>query len=154
MKETKTIIINSLPEMEKFTKDFFRDFLIPLKQSNNNKTVVLGLSGDLGAGKTTFVQLLAKELGVKEFVTSPTFTIMKSYETDGVCFSSLIHMDVYRIDDTSELGPLRFSEILGEDNNLICIEWIEKISSNLPDGVIFLSIKLLADDVREITYSF
>lgn len=154
MKETKTITINSLPEMEKFTKDFLHEVLVPLKQSNKTKSVVLGLSGDLGAGKTAFVQLLAKELGVKEFVTSPTFTIMKSYETDGVFFSNLIHMDVYRIDDASELGPLRFSEILGEENNLICIEWIEKISANLPDGVIFLSIKLLADDVREVTYSF
>jgi tRNA threonylcarbamoyladenosine biosynthesis protein TsaE len=112
---------------------------------------VVALSGDLGAGKTTFVQTLAKELGVTDTVTSPTFTIMKSYATTSQWFENLVHLDVYRLEDINETTPLRLSEILKMPNTLVCIEWAEKIKEILPANTIYVDIKSLPNEVREIT---
>ena len=116
-----------------------------------SEATILTLTGDLGAGKTTLVQTLAKQLDVSEVVTSPTFTIMKGYELNGVNgFSRLLHMDAYRIDDLEELKPLRFKEILSDPNTLVCIEWAEKIAESLPKQVISISISHLKNEEREV----
>ena len=65
--------------------------------------VVCALHGDLGAGKTTFTQTLARELGVEEIVTSPTFVIMKNYELTNQPFEKLVHIDAYRIEEIDEM---------------------------------------------------
>lgn len=106
------------------------------------KTAVLALSGDLGVGKTTFIQKLAQVLGITEPVTSPTFTIMKRYETSNKTFSTLIHMDAYRLETEEELEPLRFGELLELPNTLFCIEWAEKIKNVLPPDTIFLQLEI------------
>jgi tRNA threonylcarbamoyladenosine biosynthesis protein TsaE len=102
---------------------------------------VITLKGDLGAGKTTLVQELARQLGVSAVVTSPTFSIIKSYPlVNSGQFTTLIHMDAYRIDDLSELLPLRFNETLREESLLWCIEWAEKIAPALPTPVLAVEI--------------
>jgi tRNA threonylcarbamoyladenosine biosynthesis protein TsaE len=106
--------------------------LIASLPSDSNKATVVALLGDLGVGKTTFVQSIAKELGVTELLTSPTFTILKRYETNNHKFKHLIHMDAYRIESKDELGPLRFEIMLQKPETLICIEWADKIESALP----------------------
>lgn len=128
MKEMTKII--ALSEIEQFASDFL-DGLEP-----SDGATVAALSGDLGAGKTTFVKALAKALGVTEHVTSPTFTIMSGYDTNNDRFEQLIHMDAYRIEDESELGPLRFDELLQQPNTLFCIEWAERIKDSLPENVV------------------
>lgn len=145
----KKVIIESLVDLENFVKEISREVLT--ESSKNNQAIIIALSGNLGAGKTTFVQLLAKELGVNEKVTSPTFTIMKGYVLHDVGFEHLIHMDAYRIENLDELRPLRFSEILDNKNNLLCIEWAEKIQSALPENIIKINIEILSDGKREIT---
>jgi len=112
---------------------------------------VLALSGDLGAGKTTFVQAVAKKLGVTETVTSPTFTIMRQYETADPVFTELIHMDAYRIDDESELIPLRWETLRTSPQTLICVEWPEKIAVALPERYVHLSLRIVSEIEREIT---
>lgn len=112
--------------------------------------VVIALHGDLGAGKTTFVQSLGKVLGVGEQITSPTFTIMKGYETTSEEFEHLVHMDAYRIEELSELGPLRFADILATPKTLFCIEWAEKIAEALPVTVLNISLTVAAEDTRNI----
>ncbi len=107
-----------------------------------NKTTILALSGDLGVGKTTLVQQLAKILGIVEPITSPTFTIMKRYEIGEGNFKTLIHMDAYRLDSEAELAPLRFEELISTPNTLFCIEWAEKIKNSLPADTVWLKLEI------------
>ena len=113
-----------------------------------SKTLKLGdvvlLNGDLGAGKTTFTQLVFSCLGVKEVVNSPTFAILKSYQGK----FNLHHFDTYRI-STEEAIEAGFDEVLEDRNSVIFIEWSENISPLLPLNTIMVNIKLLDDETRE-----
>lgn len=103
--------------------------------------LVLALHGDLGAGKTTFVQDLIGRLGnMHDTVTSPTFVIMKSYELTLPHLDRVVHIDAYRIEDIDEMRPLHFSELLEDKRNLICIEWAEHIAELLPPQTGHLTI--------------
>jgi tRNA threonylcarbamoyladenosine biosynthesis protein TsaE len=147
----KKITIKGLESLQ----DFAKGFLSNLKSDQSlDRAVVVALSGDLGVGKTTFVQSLAKELGVEDIVTSPTYTILKQYETgEGSKFECLIHMDAYRLDSVDELEPLRFDEFLNKPNTLLCIEWAEKIKEVLPKDTIFISLNIIDENTREIVVS-
>ncbi|HMA79220.1 MAG TPA: tRNA (adenosine(37)-N6)-threonylcarbamoyltransferase complex ATPase subunit type 1 TsaE [Candidatus Paceibacterota bacterium] len=105
---------------------------------------VLALHGDLGAGKTTFVQALAHALGVGEPVTSPTFVIRKDYTLSGA-WDLLVHIDAYRLDEPTELERLGFSELLSLPRTLICIEWAERVADILPPTTNHLSFTILSD---------
>lgn len=133
-------------------KTLAKDVLESLSGAAEERAVVLVLSGDLGAGKTTFTQALALELGVTAVVNSPTFTIMKRYDTTHQEFSSLIHMDAYRIETVAELRPLGFSEWLTSPGTLICIEWGERIKEALPERYFHLSISHNSGEERVITW--
>ena len=135
MKVTE-IKINSLEGLDAYGIDL----LAQLQIKDRDKAVVLALSGDLGAGKTTLVQTIARDLGVIEVVTSPTFVIMKQYETSDKYFSKLIHIDAYRIEDVTEMKPLGFENLLKQANALICIEWAERIKPLLPKDTLTLEL--------------
>lgn len=135
MKVTE-IKINSLEGLDAYGIDL----LTQLQIKDRDKAVVLALSGDLGAGKTTLVQTIARDLGVIEVVTSPTFVIMKQYETSDKYFSKLIHIDAYRIEDVTEMKPLGFENLLKQANTLICIEWAERIKPLLPKDTLTLEL--------------
>jgi tRNA threonylcarbamoyladenosine biosynthesis protein TsaE len=123
------------------------------KQSAHmDAAVVIALSGDLGAGKTTFVQQIAEILGVEDTVTSPTFVIVKSYSTADAVFEKLVHMDAYRIEDDIELSPLNFSSLIIQPKTLLCIEWAERISASLPSRTIKMDIESLPHGKHKITY--
>jgi tRNA threonylcarbamoyladenosine biosynthesis protein TsaE len=94
--------------------------------------------------------MLARELGVREVVQSPTFTILKSYQTSHPQFKTLVHMDAYRIEDLSELKPLYFGEILARPDTLFCIEWAEKIAPALPPHL-KINISSTREESRTIT---
>ncbi len=83
--------------------------------------VILALKGDLGAGKTTFIKGLAKGLGIKKIVNSPTFMIFKEYKVGSG--KKFYHFDWYRIKKKKELNQLGFEEILKAKNNIVAIEW-------------------------------
>ncbi len=88
---------------------------------------VVTLDGDLGVGKTAFVQELFKALGVEEYVSSPTFTIVNCYEGN----IPLYHFDVYRIDDCDEMYEIGYDEYVGGEG-IAVIEWANKIAEILP----------------------
>ncbi|KKW41732.1 MAG: hypothetical protein UY92_C0014G0057 [Candidatus Magasanikbacteria bacterium GW2011_GWA2_56_11] len=90
---------------------------------------VVALSGDLGAGKTTFVQGLARALGVAAEITSPTFTLMNVYSLVGPdpTLKYLVHIDTYRLKNEDELLAVGAEDYIGDPASLCLIEWPEKI---------------------------
>jgi tRNA threonylcarbamoyladenosine biosynthesis protein TsaE len=106
------------------------------------RATVLALSGDLGAGKTTFVQHLARTLGVADTITSPTFVIMKRYHTTDADFHTLIHIDAYRLESVDELTVLGFDHLLKEKGTIICIEWPERVAALVPPHAAHLSFEI------------
>ncbi len=103
---------------------------------------VLALHGDLGAGKTCFVQGIAMALGVKEPVTSPTFTIVNEYYGNRY----LCHMDLYRLNNADEVLALGFDEYLMSDG-IIAVEWSERAEELFPDDAININIIRSDDDI-------
>lgn len=130
-----------------------RECLAALRAGTSfDAATVLALHGDLGAGKTTFVQAIARVLGITETVTSPTFVVMKQYETAQSDFTMLVHIDAYRIETVDEMRPLGFAQLLALPQTLICIEWAERISTLLPATAVHVSLELNADGTRTLTY--
>lgn len=122
------------------------------RQDNNAGAAVMALHGDLGVGKTTFMQTLARALGVTDYVTSPTFVIMKRYDVDDTVWKTLIHIDAYRVENIDEMRPLRFGELLADKELIIGIEWAEQIASLLPPTTVHLQFALTGG-CRTITIS-
>lgn len=114
------------------------------KISPKNVAVVVGLYGNLGAGKTAFTKAVAKNLGVEDTITSPTFVIEKIYELTGQKFKHLIHIDAYRLEKEHELVSLGWHDITADPENLIFIEWPERVEGIMPEH-----IKILFDTLED-----
>ena len=138
---------------EKFTVTEPRDFMAVINQllSYQQTSLVIALSGDLGAGKTTFTQVLGQALGIKEPVTSPTFTIMKQYPLDHPTYNKLVHIDAYRIESPQETEPLHIEELLKQTHQVVCVEWPENISAIIPPNAIKLKIDIIEQETRQVT---
>jgi tRNA threonylcarbamoyladenosine biosynthesis protein TsaE len=119
---------------------------------NKDKATVVGLLGDLGSGKTTFTQALARQLGVTERVTSPTFVIQKNYHLENQPFSQLIHIDAYRLHKAEELAHLKWAEIIAHPGNLILVEWADRILSFLPPEAPKIMFHFIDETTREIKW--
>ena len=113
------------------------NFVKTLKPCPNQASVIT-LKGDLGSGKTTFVQFVAHTLGVKENVTSPTFIIMRTYPlgTRGSKWQRLVHIDAYRLEHADELASLGWEDLAKDPGNLIFIEWPEKVEAIIPKDAV------------------
>lgn len=109
---------------------------------------VIALSGELGSGKTTFVQGFAKGLGITEKIISPTFLLIRQYPLGDYFF---YHIDLYRLSsvETKDLG---LKEILTSPNNIVLIEWPERIK-DFADYDLKISIEFLDESLRNITVS-
>ena len=127
------IITNSASQTQKLGEKLaLRLYLRQVKEIKNRKSaVVLGLEGDLGGGKTTFLQGFAKGLGVKEKILSPTFVIIKKFQIPNSRFSNFYHIDCYRINKAQDIGELGFGDIVLDPKNIVAIEWPEKIKKKL-----------------------
>ena len=144
--------------MEKFitkssakTKEMAAKFAQQILLSNTGKTaLILGLQGDLGAGKTTFLQGFAKGLKIKEKINSPTFVIMKRFEIKNTHFKNFYHFDCYRLNEPEEILDLGFKKIISNPENIVAIEWPEKIKKVLPKNILEIKFKHLEENKREI----
>lgn len=129
--------IDSEQDMLEFGRKFAKGITAP---------AVIELVGDIGSGKTTFTRGLAEGLGIKELVTSPSFTISKTYALPSG--GHLIHYDFYRLSDPG-LMQEDFQENLQNPNNIIIVEWGESITNLLPTNHTKITIKY-TDNGREI----
>jgi len=145
--------IHSVEEMRDFGVLMLQTFHESGERVGYKKAIVVGLSGDLGSGKTTFSQQIAEMLDVGDRVTSPTFVIEKIYETDDIGkFEKLVHIDAYRIERAEEMDALRFNELLNTPNTLVLIEWPEKLEGLLPEDVIKIHFEFVDEKTRQVSY--
>lgn len=103
--------------------------------------LILGLVGELGAGKTTFVQGFIKTFGVKHRIVSPSFLIFRVYpipRSARTAYKRIYHVDCYRVHNTKELDAIGFKEIIKNSENIVLVEWADKIKEVLSKGVIWL----------------
>jgi tRNA threonylcarbamoyladenosine biosynthesis protein TsaE len=117
---------------------------------------VIALYGDLGSGKTTFVQGLAKGLGIERTIISPTFIIMRTYDVGikngGLQIKNFYHVDLYRIESERDVEGLGLLELIHDKENVVVIEWPDKIEHLLPENRIDIIFKYLEDDKRKIVF--
>ncbi len=123
---------NGLRDTQKIAQELARSF---------KGGEVIGLVGELGSGKTTLVQFLAEALGVKEKVLSPTFVLMKIYNTANTKIRTLVHADAYRLNDSVELKNIGLEEYLGRPATVVVIEWAGKVQDLLPKNSTIIEIK-------------
>ncbi len=108
-----------------------------------NSPACIALYGELGGGKTVFVKGIAKGLGIKDVIKSPTFVLMRSYSGR----MNLHHIDLYRIKKDEEFLP--FEETLMSDG-IVAIEWADRVENLLPENKIEVYFKILSKNKREI----
>jgi tRNA threonylcarbamoyladenosine biosynthesis protein TsaE len=113
------------------------------------KAAVFCLYGDLGAGKTTFLQGFGEGLGIKK-IQSPTFVIMNKFLLKNNEFKFFYHFDCFRIEDPKEIINLGFVEIAEDPQNIVAIEWPEKIEKFLPTERIEIVFKIVDNQCRKI----
>lgn len=121
-----------------------------LKRPLGKKAVVLALQGELGSGKTTFLQGFAAGLGIKEKILSPTFVLMKKFHVPCPMFYDFYHIDCYRIKSAKEILDLGFKKIISEPKNIVAIEWAENIENILPDDCLKLKFMFVDKQTRKI----
>lgn len=97
-----------------------------------NTDMIIGLQGELGSGKTHFVQKFGQMIGIEEPIVSPTFIIMKFYDIDWCGFKKLIHIDAYRLENSKELLDIGWNNLIEDPENLIMVEWPERVEGILP----------------------
>jgi len=125
-----------------------------LKEPIKRRAFVLALQGDLGGGKTTFLQGLAKGLGIKERILSPTFVLMKRFpiKNKKSGFKDFYHFDCYRIKSQKDLSVLDFKKIVSDPFNIVAIEWAERIKKTLPSDSFFLKFEFIDKTARKIIF--
>ena len=108
--------------------------------------MVVSLRGSLGAGKTVIAKGIAKALGIKEAIVSPTFTIVQEYDGEGM---KMYHLDLYRLSGEDEFESMGGEEFLYPDG-ITLIEWSEKIEDMLPEDTVYINITINEDQSRDI----
>lgn len=135
----KTYSVNSI--------DSLKEIVIDLLELLNDHQIV-ALEGQMGAGKTTFVQQVLKAMGVEELDGSPTYSLINQYESP--FFGAVYHLDLYRLNSLEEIFDIGIEELLYQ--KCIClIEWPEKMIELLPDNTIWVYLRVEEDFSRTIT---
>ena len=145
----KSIQTHSAAETKRIAKELAKTIL---KSPQRRGALVLALKGELGTGKTSFVQGLARDIGVKGNVLSPTFLIVKNYQIPkslpcrqaGV-FQNLYHVDCYRIENAKELLQLGWREIIKNPQNIVAVEWADRIKPIIPKDALWIHFSYIKE---------
>lgn len=138
--------ITSLDELSLHSKAFLEH----ISSDRREGALVVALIGNLGAGKTAWVKTLAKHLGVKEEVTSPTFVIQKNYQTTDSTFAKLSHIDAYRLEKRDDLENIGWNKLVSDPTTLICIEWPSQVEGLVPEHAHKIHFTFIDEKTREI----
>ena len=133
-------------ESLKDTKNLGIELAKKIQQRKNREAFIVFLVGDLGTGKTTLVKEIIHALGVNDQIKSPTFTIIEPYENT---LANIYHMDLYRINNSSELESIGLEEYLNEPNAIIFIEWPENSFGYLKKFNMKISLQHLSRSERK-----
>ncbi|MDP2910450.1 MAG: tRNA (adenosine(37)-N6)-threonylcarbamoyltransferase complex ATPase subunit type 1 TsaE [bacterium] len=149
----KENITSSANQTKKLAEKIARKII---KKEPETNAFVIGLKGDLGGGKTTFVQGFARGLGIKEKILSPTFVIYKkfkilNYKLPTINYKLFYHFDCYRIKNSKEILGLGFKEIISNPQNIVVIEWADKIKKIMPKNTFWISFDFINESTRKIT---
>jgi len=136
----KKYITKSHTETQKLGEKLAQEIL----KKKNKKAIIIGLRGDLGGGKTTFLQGFARGLGIKENILSPTYVILKRY-------GNFYHIDCYRLKNAKDILELGFEEIISNPKNIIAIEWAEIIKNILPKNTLWIDFEFQNNNKRAIS---
>ncbi|MDD5749703.1 MAG: tRNA (adenosine(37)-N6)-threonylcarbamoyltransferase complex ATPase subunit type 1 TsaE [Patescibacteria group bacterium] len=139
----KQYIVKDLQETEKVAKNL---------ASSLKGGELIALSGNLGAGKTAFVKALARALGIKEEINSPTFVLLKVYDIAYKKVNKFVHVDCYRLRGQEDLFDIGLGDYLNYDNIIVAIEWADKIV-NLPKDAIKVHLEIVDNNQRKIIFS-
>lgn len=143
----------SAQKTKSFAEKFAKEILV---RGRKNKTAfILAMEGDLGGGKTTFLQGFAKGLGIREKVLSPTFLIMKIFkipskknEKEKNLFRKFFHLDCYRINSPKEILNLGWNKIIADNQNIVAVEWSKKIKKIIPKNSILIKFDFIKKNTR------
>jgi len=133
---------SDLTSTQKIAQDF--------SQQYRHQGGVIYLTGDLGAGKTSFVQGFAQGLGISHKIQSPTFILMREYDIPDANQKKMFHLDLYRLEQVEDLNSLGIDEILTHPDNIVLIEWPERLKQPL-DNATKIDIKVINENERLIT---
>jgi len=115
--------------------------------------LILALAGELGSGKTSFVQGLARGLGILHSVKSPSFLLLRAYRVPKIK-KTLIHLDCYRLKRLADLRALGWDDFLANPQNIIALEWADKIKKRLPaKNTLWLKFAYQPQGGRRINFS-
>ena len=134
----KAYLSSSSANTKKIAGEFAKKVL-RLKQKRH--ATVLGFVGDLGAGKTTFIHGFLRALGVRKKVTSPTFVLIKRHAVKSKNFKHAYHADSYRLKSPHDFEILDFKKIVSSPDNIILMEWAEKVKRLLPKDTIWVTFR-------------
>ncbi|MCD6232996.1 tRNA (adenosine(37)-N6)-threonylcarbamoyltransferase complex ATPase subunit type 1 TsaE [bacterium] len=147
---TKKFLINSPEEMKILGKEIAESQLV---RKHKKAAIVFGLQGNLGSGKTTFLQGFAQGLGLKERILSPTFVIMKRFRFNNSAtkqFNDFFHIDCYRIKKPEEILDIGFKKVISNPRNIVCVEWADRIKKIMPPNTIWLRFSFLGKEKRKV----
>lgn len=120
-----------------------------LKSLNSKDNFIIGLYGDLGGGKTTFIKGVAKGLGIKSNITSPTFTLLKEYKAPK---AKLFHFDFYRLKKTDDAFGIGLEEYLKKPGSVSVIEWVDRVEDILPKEKLIIEFDFISQNERKLTF--
>ncbi len=149
------LISNSVEKTREIAAQLIREMTAAKAgKLKNSQASVVALVGELGAGKTAFIQGLGEYLGVNQRILSPTFLIMRRFELTGQPkFSALYHFDFYRTENESEILNLGYEEIVSSTANLVVVEWADRFKRLMPKEAVWVNLEWLGEQKRKIKIS-